>query len=136
MLSRKIEHLDKALQPLAEQFVERCKSAGVNVLITTTYRSNEEQARLYAQGRTAPGKIVTKAKPGTSRHNRTVGGQPASTAFDFVPLDSNGKAIWDAGNQAWATAGRIAQDLGLEWGGTWKFRDMPHVQLFSVPGGK
>lgn len=133
MDSRKIEHLDKSLQGLAQQFVERCKAQGINALIICTYRSNEVQAKLYAQGRTAPGKIVTKSKPGQSRHNRAVNGVPASTAFDFVPV-VDGKAQWSETHPHWAAAGRIAKDLGLEWGGTWKFIDRPHVQLFKVPG--
>ena len=39
----------------------------------------EEQAALFAIGRTAPGKIVTKARPGESYHNHGL-------AFDWAPL--------------------------------------------------
>ena len=129
MPSRDIEHLHPALKPLCREFIEKCAEAGVRVLITCTYRSPAEQAALYAQGRTKPGKIVTKAKPGQSRHNAELAGKPASRAFDFVPLDERGKPIWDAGNKAWAVAGKVALDLGLDWGGTWRFKDMPHCQL-------
>jgi hypothetical protein len=37
--------------------------------ITDTLRTFQEQEMLYANGRTKPGKIVTKAKPGQSYHN-------------------------------------------------------------------
>jgi hypothetical protein len=43
-------------------------------------RTLEEQANLYARGRTVPGDIVTWAAPGESRHN-----DEPSTAFDFAP---------------------------------------------------
>jgi hypothetical protein len=43
-------------------------------------RTLEEQANLYARGRTVPGDIVTWAAPGESRHN-----DDPSTAFDFAP---------------------------------------------------
>lgn len=129
MPSRRLEDLHPELQPLARQFLDQCTAAGLRILITCTYRSPAEQAELYASGRTKPGPVVTKAKPGQSAHNFQVKGLPAARAFDIVPLDAKGKAIWDAANPAWKTAGAIATGLGLDWGGTWKFKDLPHIQL-------
>lgn len=117
--SRKIEDLHPHVASLCRKFIEQCKEAGVEVLVTSTYRDHESQNALYAQGRTAPGKIVTKAKGGQSFHNWKV-------AFDVVPL-VNGKAIWnDEG--LWRKIGQIGQEVGLEWGGNWKFQDKPHFQ--------
>ena len=117
--SRKIEDLHPHVASLCRKFIEQCKEAGVDVLVTSTYRDHESQNALYAQGRTAPGKIVTKAKGGKSFHNHKV-------AFDVVPL-VNGKAIWnDEG--LWRKIGQIGQEVGLEWGGNWKFQDKPHFQ--------
>jgi len=117
--SRKIEDLHPHVASLCRKFIEQCKEAGVDVLVTSTYRDHESQNALYAQGRTAPGKIVTKAKGGQSFHNHKV-------AFDVVPL-VNGKAIWnDEG--LWRKIGQIGQEVGLEWGGNWKFQDKPHFQ--------
>ncbi|ASJ25332.1 M15 family metallopeptidase [Laribacter hongkongensis] len=94
MPSRKIEDLHPALQPLCLEFKRRCADAGLDILITCTYRSNEEQNQLYAQGRNGkPGSRVTNAKGGQSEHNNTIQGQPASRAFDIVPL-VNGKPVW------------------------------------------
>jgi len=42
---------------------------GVKVEVISGLRSWAAQAALYAQGRTKPGKIVTKARPGSSWHN-------------------------------------------------------------------
>jgi peptidoglycan L-alanyl-D-glutamate endopeptidase CwlK len=105
---------------MAITFVGRCKAAGIDVIITSTYRDHESQAALYAQGRTAPGKIVTNAKPGQSWHNHKL-------AFDFCPI-VNGKAAWDDEN-LFTVCGEIAEQIGLEWAGRWKsFRELAHCQ--------
>ena len=83
-------------------------------------RTYEEQAALYAKGRTAPGPKVTNAKPGYSWHNFGV-------AWDFVVFDSNGQPLWNS--PLMTRCGKIGEELGLEWGGRWKFQDKPHLQL-------
>lgn len=132
MNSRDIAHLDPRLQPLAKEFLARCQAAGVNAFLTCTYRSNAEQAKLYAIGRNGDKrKKVTNAGPGQSRHNATdAAGKPASTAFDIAIKHADGSLNWDARSKAWATAGAIGMSLGLDWGGSWaKFKDAPHFQL-------
>lgn len=125
MASRKIEDLHPALQPLAKTFLERAKAAGFDLLVTCTFRSMQEQEALYAQGRTAPGKRVTNAKPGDSAHNYGL-------ALDIVPMHG-GKPVWNtsgADGELWAKVGRIGQSAGLEWGGAWQsFKDCPHFQM-------
>ncbi len=118
--SRKIEDLRLIPAAKCRAFIAACAAAGVDVIITSTFRDAESQNALYAQGRTAPGKRVTNARGGDSLHNWRV-------AFDFVPV-ANGKAIWgDA--KLWERCGAIAEGVGLEWGGRWKkFPDKPHCQ--------
>lgn len=145
MPSRKIEDLHPKLQPIARAFVNRCDSEGLSVIITCTYRSLMEQNELYARGRTKPGKIVTNAPPGRSRHNNTISGKPASLAFDVVPLRC-GKCVWGTtGNglddnpeddlsddlEIWQRVGKIGTDLGLIWYGSpgSKFHEFPHFEL-------
>lgn len=118
--SRKIEDLHPKVAAMCERFVEECDKVGIDVLITSTYRDGESQAALYAQGRTAPGKKVTNAKPGQSWHNW-------KCAFDFVPL-VNGKAQWQD-NKLFTRCGLIAESIGLEWAGRWnKFPELAHLQ--------
>ncbi len=118
--SRKIEDLDPIVQALCHKFIHNCKEAGIDVLITATYRDNEFQDSLYAQGRTKSGKIVTNAKGGQSMHNFRV-------AFDFVPL-TDGKANWND-LKLFDKCGAIGKQLGLEWGGDFKsIKDRPHFQ--------
>jgi peptidoglycan L-alanyl-D-glutamate endopeptidase CwlK len=99
-----------------------------------TLRTFKEQDDLYALGRTKPGKKVTNAKGGQSYHNYGL-------AFDIVLLvdkDKNGtfeSASWETnvdfdgdGKADWQEVVTIAKQYGWEWGGDWKFIDMPHFQ--------
>lgn len=115
------------LPPVAERatkLVELCHAEGIEIIITSTYRDLEAQTRLYAQGRSLPGQIVTYAKAGDSWHNWR-------RAFDVVPL-RNGKPLWSvrgADKDVWMRIGEIGTSLGLEWGGDWdRHPDYPHFQ--------
>lgn len=133
MSSRKITDLALDLQPLALEFITQCREAKIEVLITCTYRSGEEQDRLYAQGRSEKGRIVTYARAGQSPHNLSINGKPAARAFDAYPL-ANGKPIFTKSGPerlTWLKMGEIATALGLQWGGNFKvlFKDFPHFQM-------
>lgn len=121
MASRSLDDLRPAVKAKAECFLGKAKAAGHDVLITCTLRTMDEQAALYAQGRTVPGKRVTKAKPGQSAHN-------FGLAFDFVPM-IGGKPEWSGKHPVWQELGAMAEACGLEWGGRWRgFLDLPHCQ--------
>lgn len=120
--SRKIDDLVTAAKLRALNFIHQCKEAGVDVVVTSTFRDNESQAALYAQGRTAPGQIVTHAHAGDSFHQYRV-------AFDVVPV-VNGKPVWDGADPVWAKIGAIGESCELEWAGRWTtFREEPHFQF-------
>jgi len=132
MASRKLEDLHPQLESIAVQLVPQWKAMGLDILITCTYRSDAEQAQLYAQGRSKPGKVVTNAQPGRSAHNYTIHGVPASLAFDIVPLQ-NGKPVWDtkgAAKALWHQAAKPAIEHGLRWYGAngSAFQEYPHFQ--------
>lgn len=130
MASRSPNDLHPDLQVIFARFMQKCKESGLDMLCTCIYRSGQEQDALYAQGRTAGGKVVTNARSGQSAHNFTIKGRPASKAFDVVPM-RNGKCVWSEKDTAWKTAGEIGLDLGLTWYGApgSKFKEMPHFQL-------
>jgi len=118
--SRKIQDLHPTVAQKCQQFIAACAKEGIDIIITSTYRDNESQAALYAQGRTQPGKIVTNAKPGQSYHNYRY-------AFDFAP-QVNGKIAWND-TQLFIRCGLIAENQGLEWAGRWqKFQELAHCQ--------
>ena len=120
-MSRKIADLTPDTQRMAYAFLANCQEADLDLIVTCTLRSFEEQDQLYAQGRTVPGAIITKAKGGESPHNYGL-------AFDIVPI-VNGKAVWHTDNPIWTALGAIGQSVGLDWGGAWAgFKDRPHFQ--------
>ncbi len=104
-----------------ERFIAACKAEGIDILITSTYRDNESQDALYAQGRTKPGVKVTNARAGQSFHNYRC-------AVDVVPM-KNGKPIWNAKDPVWQEIGKLGKAAGLEWAGDWvRFKEFPHFQ--------
>ena len=118
--SRTLDDLVPPAKQRAEAFIAAAKAKGIDLLVTSTYRDNESQDALYAQGRTTPGNVVTKAKAGQSWHNWRC-------ALDVVPL-VNGKAIWDD-PALWKQVGEIGKSCGLEWAGDWvTFKEFPHFQ--------
>ena len=141
MASRKIEDLKEELQSIARQFKELMEKEGINFIFTCTYRSNEEQEALYAQGREPlqtvnelrkkvnlppltekENRIVTYAKPGQSKHN-------IREAFDIAIMEA-GKIVWDATHPHWKRAGELGKSLGLKWAGDWKkFKEYPHFEI-------
>jgi len=130
MASRSLDDLRPDVKQKAIQHVAACKAAGIDLLIYCTHRSNEEQAIEYARGRSTKGPIVTNAAPGKSKHNAVdVGGKPASTAYDCIPI-VNGKAQW-SNTDLVHRVGVIGESLGLIWAGRWrgKLRESVHFEM-------
>jgi peptidoglycan LD-endopeptidase CwlK len=108
------------VQPIARMLVQKAAANGIEIRVISGLRSYEEQDALYAQGRTAPGKIVTNARGGFSNHNFGI-------AFD-VGVFSGGKYLTES--PMYKAVGVLGQELGLEWGGNWtSIVDEPHFQL-------
>jgi peptidoglycan L-alanyl-D-glutamate endopeptidase CwlK len=111
---------DTALQAYNEAV--KTTPVGVHPIITQGLRTFAESDKLYAQGRTTPGQIVTNAPAGSSYHNYGL-------AVDFA-LVINGKTIWDQNNPNWATVVNIFKKYGFTWGGDFagSFKDYPHLE--------
>lgn len=90
--------------------------------VSEGFRTVARQQELFALGRSRPGKIVTQ-RDGVRRRSD----HQSSLAADLNPFDSHGP-IWTVDVAHWAYLGHVARAHGLEWGGDWKMRDMPHVQ--------
>lgn len=75
---RDLAALDPTFRPKAEQLLRDAETIGIPLKVVETRRTRERQAWLYGQGRPGYtyngvkygriGLIVTKAKPGSSRH--------------------------------------------------------------------
>lgn len=69
---------------------------GYPLMIVRTYDPLWKQLKLYAQGRTAPGKIVTKTRRGW--HNLKFSGKPKARAIDWAFKKQRrfpGRKPWD-----------------------------------------
>lgn len=105
---------------------EVARQKGLEYKIICGTRSWEEQERIYAQGRTAPGKIVTKAPPGYSMHN-------FGLAVD-CGVFRNGSYLDEsdpeAAEEMHKAASLVAAKYGIRWGGNFKsIVDVPHFEL-------
>jgi hypothetical protein len=97
------------------RWYEECKEEGIKILVYCGYRSNEDQEKLYKQGRSVKGKKVTNARAGQSFHNY-------GRAIDFVPV-KNGESSWDD-TASYIKAQRIGKEFGLRpisW-------ELPHLE--------
>lgn len=106
-----------------------CAAEKLPVYLVEGLRSFARSDELYAQGRTAPGAIVTKARAGQSYHN-------FGLAVDCVLTDSKGQPTWDfpPGGNPWRRVVTLARGRGLAWGGDWRgFKDYPHFQPLKPP---
>ena len=101
---------------------------GFAMMVTDGLRTVERQRELYAQGRTAPGSIVTYADgvEKHSNHQKKLDGMGHAADCCFVV---DGQPSWDSRLQ-WKAYGACAEALGLTWGGSWTaLHDLPHVEL-------
>lgn len=105
-------------------FEEVKTTTGLSMRVTEGLRSWKRQEDLYAQGRTAPGSIVTWSKPGDSFHHYGFAVDACFQGTDpYLEHHHRGEMIW-------REYGRIARLNGLFWGGDWaSSTDRPHVQM-------
>lgn len=125
VLASLLPQVQPAFRALMAAAREVAAKHGLTVEAISGLRTYAAQDDLYAQGRTRPGRIVTKAKAGYSNHNFGI-------ALDMALF--RGRSYVDADEPA--LAGRVyaeiakwAGELGIAWGGDWKgFKDTPHYE--------
>ena len=112
---------------------EAIANSPFDFMVTQGVRSAKYQNELYQQGRTVRGLKVTNADGYIKKSNHQIKVDGYGYAIDFVIL--NGKALdWDTEEKYEAVAKHILNTghklgVNLEWGGDWKFKDYPHIQL-------
>jgi len=113
----------KICQAALDAYAEAVHATPTNVhpVIDQTYRSFEESDKLYQQGRTTPGEIVSNSKAGQSNHNY-------SLALDFH-LQVDGKDSWEVDHN-WMIVVNIFKKHNFTWGGDFSgsFKDYPHLE--------
>jgi hypothetical protein len=129
-MNQHLERLDGLapfLQRPALMLIERCQQQLRRTLcVVHTWRSVQEQWRIYQQGRTFnresgiwevtdPTAVVTRALPGTSAHNViTRDGGRASMALDVIPYDDHGQLDWNVDLDFWDDLYELSWKVGLD----------------------
>lgn len=118
--NRKIEALTPEMQVRVKKWLELCKQAKLDVLITETARSKARQFWLYCKGRVVTPAMEIKylgyddpsiaSDPGAKQVTWTLASKHLEgKAIDFCFL-KNGKAVWEG---QWDKAYDIAETVGL-----------------------
>ena len=127
--AERAKKLHPAIKMEVLDLLAACSNKNVPIRIVQGLRTIDEQNALYAQGRTADGKIVTNAKGGDSWHNYGM-------AIDFCLLRQGNAISWNRdedadkdGQKDWHEVVDLFLSKGFEWGGNWtSFPDYPHFQ--------
>lgn len=113
--------LDPALNERLDRLTELLAAEGLAIRFVSGRRTCAEQNRLYAQGRSEPGQIITHARGCVSWH---VAGRAVD--FDFGHPWSTGHRPTEGD---YAHVGALWESLGGVWGGHFAgFVDLPHLE--------
>lgn len=117
---RGTQYLHPYMKQKADELVVECAKKGLKIKITDTWRTKEEQNSISSQ--------FSKVKYPSSYHCWGI-------AFDICRND--GKGAYYDNDGFFAKVGKIANSIGLGWGGNlWTdFIDKPHFQIskFGTP---
>lgn len=126
-----IDSLKDPFRSAIQWMIYLIEKEGLAVTVFETLRSNERQEKLKERG-------ASRADAGESPHNHGLAcdfildttkvpvqkrewkGKMYPDAWDYTTPEA--KAVYDR-------LGELAESIGLEWGGRWKFLDVPHVQM-------
>jgi|GEM_PF-636094 len=126
-MSRDISLLHPELREICRRFLAECAAQGLKAAVADGFRTKAEQDALYAQGRTAPGSIVTNARYPMSAHNWGL-------AFDIYRND--GMGAYNNSGGWFERCGRVGKAMGLFWGGDFaSITDKPHFELKALLPG-
>ena len=109
-----IKLLHPEIRDKVRVFINKAKEKGYDLKIISGLRTFAQQAGIYAQGRTAPGAIVSNAPAGSSYHNYGL-------AIDVMER---------TGRSRYTEFKDLAINDGWEWGGNFSsLYDAPHFQF-------
>jgi peptidoglycan L-alanyl-D-glutamate endopeptidase CwlK len=124
MPSNSLDDLTPDTRRVANKFIELARARGIEVQVTSTLRTCEEQNAIYAQGRTEPGPVISGASGCRSWHTW-------GRAFDVLIKDDsqpNG-LVMDGMDHRYDELGDIGKQLGMRWGGDFSWgRDAGHFE--------
>lgn len=128
-MSTSLEDLTPDTKRVVDRLIELGRVRNIEVRISSTFRTCEEQAAVYAQGRTTPGVISSGASGCRSWHTW-------GRAVDLF-IVHDGKTV-DSSDHRYDELGDIAKSLGMLWGGDfsrvekWHFEYHPGMVIDDV----
>jgi peptidoglycan L-alanyl-D-glutamate endopeptidase CwlK len=143
-MNRKIEDLDPIVADKCRKLIALCAGRGIDVIVTSTLRTEDEQLALFSQGRKNL-KAVNELRAAAGlplineEQNRIVtygltSVHQFSCAFDIC-IVKGGRALWDVKADLndndipdYEEAGLIGESIGLRWGGRFRHPDYCHFQ--------
>ena len=144
-MSARIDDLEPSVVAAAMASLDSLGSANIPVVVTSTYRTPEEQIALYSQGRAPLDKVnALRAKAHlhfiSDAENKyrvtncdgvnTMSRHQSGRALDVVPA-VNGNPVWPPKTDGrWAQISMVFKHNGFKWGGDWvSFPDYPHFEM-------
>ena len=118
---------------LQKFFIELLRISPYDFSISQGVRIAEEQNKLYQQGRTVPGKVITNCDGYKIKSKHQIKSDGFGYAGDIAIL-VDGKVTWEEKYyKEVARTGRVLmQKYNIEWGGDWKnFKDLPHFEYIG-----
>ena len=118
---------------LQKFFIELLRISPYDFSISQGVRIAEEQNKLYQQGRTVPGKVITNCDGYKIKSKHQIKSDGFGYAGDIAIL-VDGKVTWEEKYyKEVAIVGRVLmQKYNVEWGGDWKnFKDLPHFEYIG-----
>ncbi|MCK4911801.1 MAG: M15 family metallopeptidase [Thermodesulfovibrionales bacterium] len=143
-MRRDIDALHPVVRDRCARLIEACSARGLHLMVTSSLRSAQEQAALYAQGR-KPVDVVNalRAVAGLahiSSDKNTIVTHATTSVHEFglafdVALTNDGAPHWDKsldlndnGYADYREVGSVGESLGLVWGGRFRHRDLCHFE--------
>ena len=143
---RDISLLSAEFRPKAIELIKRLEtdilwhSQGYRPLILETLRDLSTQMAYYSRSRMRYADVKVMFKAAKLWDITEAEAEKASTwtlaskhiegkAIDIAPSKDGINPDWKADLSLWRKIGYHASDLGLDWGGDWKNRDNPHVEM-------
>lgn len=143
-MSQRLVDLNAETYFLANKAIAELQTLKIPHVVTSTKRTEAEQAALYAQGRAKIEAVnelrkraampwISLAENKYTVTNcdgvRTKSNHQSGDALDVVPLEGT-KPVWPpATDPRWEKIADVFKKYGFEWGGDWeKFPDLPHYQ--------
>lgn len=139
--SRSYTNLKNVHPDLVAVLVTSIINSPYDFTVTNGIRSTEEQKKLYSQGRTAPGNIVTNADGVNNKSNHQAKDDGFGYAVDIYPYYDGKVRTGSDPSERKEVELRLAKiashilevakklQIKIIWGGDWKMRDTPHFQL-------